>query len=376
MLWDNIIGQTEIIQKLRESIDEGRVSHAQLFIGPEGSGALPLAIAYAQQVLCGINNANCLLKVKNLQHPDLHFSYPFNKANDEKDPVAKNYLNQWREFVTENPYGNYSDWMKHLGIEKKQGIINVKESEEIVKSLSLNSYEGGYKIMIIWHADMMNTEAANKLLKIIEEPPQKTLFILTAEREDSILPTILSRCQTVKIPRLRDADIEQYLVQKHQVEPNRAQQIAFMAQGNLRVAVQQLGEEDAVFDRYFVSWVRNAFLAAKKPAVLKDLIKWSNDIAAWSRDEQKNFLTYCSEVFRQALLRNYQVDEVAYLQIKSEGFKWDGFSGFIHGDNILDILNEINEAAYHIERNGNAKIILFDLSIKLTRYLHRKVVRN
>lgn len=372
MLWDQIIGQTEIKTKLQESAKEGRISHAQLFIGPEGSGALPLAMAYAEQVLCGTDNANCSLKMKNLQHPDLHFSYPFNKANDEKDPVAKNYLNAWREFVLENPYGNYSDWMKHLGIEKKQGIINVKEAEQIVKALSLNSYEGGYKIMIIWHAELMNTEAANKLLKIIEEPPQKTLFILISENEDQILPTILSRCQVVKIPRLTDVDVENYLVQQHHIEASKAKQIAFMSQGNLRLAKNHLNDDDGLFDSYFVSWVRNAFMAAKKPAVLKDLIKWSNEIAAWSRDEQKNFLMFCSEVFRQALLRNYQVNEVTYMQIKSEGFKWDGFSTYIHGANIEDILTEINEAAYHIERNGNAKIILFDLSIKLTRYLHRK----
>ncbi len=372
MLWENVIGQTELKTKLQNSISEGRVSHAQLLIGPEGSGTLSIALAYAQQVLCGFDNTNCNLKIQNLQHPDLHFSYPFNKVGDEKDGVAKNYLNQWREFVLQNPYANYSDWMKHLGIEKKQGIINVRESEEIVKSLSLNSYEGGYKVMIIWHAELMNTEAANKLLKIIEEPPQKTLFLLISEREDLILPTILSRCQVVKVPRLTDQEVINYLISNENLDQAKAQQIAFLAQGNLRSAMHNLQEDDGLFDSYFVSWVRNAFMAAKKPAVLKDLIKWSNDIASWSRDEQKNFLMFCSEVFRQALLRNYQVNEITYMQIKSEGFKWDGFSTYIHGANIEGILEEINEAAYHIERNGNAKIVLFDLSIKLTRYLHKK----
>ena len=372
MLWENVIGQNELKTKLQNSISEGRISHAQLLIGPEGSGALSIALAYAQQVLCGFDNTNCNLKIQNLQHPDLHFSYPFNKVGDEKDGVAKNYLNQWREFVLQNPYANYSDWMKHLGIEKKQGIINVRESEEIVKSLSLNSYEGGYKVMIIWHAELMNTEAANKLLKIIEEPPQKTLFLLISEREDLILPTILSRCQVVKVPRLTDQEVVNYLISNENLDQAKAQQIAFLAQGNLRSAMHNLQEDDGLFDSYFVSWVRNAFMAAKKPAVLKDLIKWSNDIASWSRDEQKNFLMFCSEVFRQALLRNYQVNEITYMQIKSEGFKWDGFSTYIHGANIEGILEEINEAAYHIERNGNAKIVLFDLSIKLTRYLHKK----
>ena len=373
MLWDNIIGQSEIKLKLKESIRNGRISHAQLFSGPEGSGALALALAYAQEVLCGDSESNCHIKVNNLQHPDLHFSFPFSATDQIKKPVAKLLMKEWRAFVQENIYGNLNDWMKHLGIEKKQGAINVDEADEIVKTLALNSYEGGYKIMIIWLPEMMNTASANKLLKIIEEPPQKTLFLLVTEREDQILPTITSRCQLVKIPKIENQAIEDYLIQKENYGQEKAKHLAFLSNGNLREAFVLMHNTNKVFDQYFVTWVRKAFMAAKTPVVLKDLIDWSNEIASWSRDEQKNFLNYCSEIFRQALLKTYQANDLVNVQINVDGFKWDGFAQFIHGANIEDILQEINEASFHIERNGNAKFILLDLSIKLTRLLHRKI---
>ncbi|MBQ0148093.1 MAG: DNA polymerase III subunit delta' [Flavobacteriaceae bacterium] len=372
MLWDKTVGQSEIKSKLRQSIKDGRISHAQLFAGPEGSGTLALALAYAQEVLCGQEENNCHIKVNNLQHPDLHFSFPFSATENVKKPTAKLLLKEWRSFIQHNIYGNLSDWMKHLGIEKKQGAINVDEADEIVKTLSLNSYEGGYKIMIIWMPEMMNTASANKLLKIIEEPPQKTLFLLVTEREDLLLPTITSRCQLVKIPNIETKDIEEYLQKYDSVDNEKAKHIAFIAQGNLREASLLLHNTSQIFDSYFVTWVRKAFMAAKTPIVLKDLINWSNDIASWSRDEQKNFLNFCSEIFRQALLKTYQANDLVNIQINAEGFKWEGFAPFIHGANIEEILHEINEASYHIERNGNAKFIFLDLSIKLTRLLHRK----
>lgn len=372
MLWDNIVGQTEIKTKLKQSIKDGRISHAQLFAGPEGSGALALAMAYAQEVLCGETENNCHIKVNNLQHPDLHFSFPFSATDSVKKPIAKLLMNQWRNFVQQNIYGNVNDWMKHLGIEKKQGAINVDEADEIVKTLALNSYEGGYKIMIIWMPELMNTAASNKLLKIIEEPPQKTLFLLVCEREDLLLPTITSRCQLVKIPKIENQEIENFLIQKENFGIEKAKHLAFLSNGNLRDAFALIQNSNKVFDSYFVTWVRKAFMAAKTPVVLKDLIDWSNEIATWSRDEQKNFLNYCSEIFRQALLKTYQAHDLVNVQIQVEGFKWEGFAQFIHGANIEEILDEINEASFHIERNGNAKFILFDLSIKLTRLLHRK----
>ncbi|WP_313580753.1 DNA polymerase III subunit delta' [Chishuiella sp.] len=373
MLWENIIGQKEIKSKLQESIKNNRISHAQLFVGAEGSGALALAIAYAREVLCGSDNHQCALKVDKLQHPDLHFAFPYSATDSVKKPLAKYLLNDWRNFISENVYGNLTDWMTHLGIEKKQGVIPVDEADEIVKTLALNSYEGGYKIMIIWQPETMTTAAANKLLKIIEEPPQKTLFILVTEREDLLLQTIISRCQIVKIPKLSIKDVNDYLIQEKNIQQDKAQRISFLSQGNIREALYELNNEEHLYDKYFVIWVRKAFMAAKTPIVLKDLIDWSNQIASWSRNNQKDFLNYCSEIFRQALLKTYQSNDLTFLKIESEGFKWDGFSPYINGANIEDILNEINEASYHIDRNGNSKIILLDLSIKLTRFLHRKI---
>ena len=242
MLWENIIGQEEVKAKLQQSIKDGRISHAQLFAGPEGSGTLALAIAYAREVLCGLDNNQCNLKVDKLQHPDLHFAFPYSATDSVKKPLSKYLLNDWRSFVDENVYGNLTDWMTHLGIEKKQGVIPVDEADEIVKTLALNSYEGGYKIMIIWQPETMTTSAANKLLKILEEPPQKTLFLLVTEREDLLLQTITSRCQLVKIPRLAQNSIKEYLIETKNIGREKAQHIAFLSLGNLREDLHQLND--------------------------------------------------------------------------------------------------------------------------------------
>lgn len=374
MNWDKIAGQHEIKQKLKESVAEGRISHAQLFVGKEGSGALSMAIAYAGEILSKEKGEIALAKVNSLQHPDLHFSYPVAATDSVKDkPTSVQFLREWREFRMESPYGNIFDWLQHLGIEKKQGNINVYEAQEIVKTLSLNSYEGGYKIMIIWLPELMNNAAANKLLKIIEEPPQKTLFLLVSEREDLLLPTITSRCQLVKLNRLADDEIADYLIQNKGLSEIDAKRIAVSANGNMHEALSNLEAGNAEFEAYFVQWVRNAFMAAKNPNVLKNLVEWANELSGWSREQQKQFLSYCSEVFRQALLQNYQAADLVFMRLDKDGFNWGKFSPYIHGANIEDILNEINESSYHIERNANSKIVLLDLSIKLTRYLHKKV---
>ena len=199
MLWEQIAGQKKIKEKLINSVSVGRIRHAQLFCGENGWGALSLAIAYAGEILSSEKGEDAWRKVGSLQHPDLHFSFPVATTDSvKKDPTSNQFTKEWREFLKENPYGSIYDWLQFLGVEKKQGIINVHEAQEIVKSLSLNSYEGGYKIMVIWLPELMNNSAANKLLKIIEEPPKKTVFLLVSEREDLLLPTITSRCQLFK----------------------------------------------------------------------------------------------------------------------------------------------------------------------------------
>ncbi|PQJ80064.1 DNA polymerase III subunit [Polaribacter porphyrae] len=376
MLFNQIIGQEHIKKHLIKSAENGRIPHAQLFVGKEGCGTLPMAIAYAQFLLCNFsdNVDACNLKCNKLQHPDLHFAFPVT-TNDsvKKHAVSNLFLEDWREFIATQPYGSLFNWLQHIGVENKQGLIGVDEAEDIVKKLKLKSYEGGFKVMIIWMAEKMNIAAANKLLKLIEEPPQKTVFLLITENEEQIINTIKSRCQALHFPALSEQDIANTLVVNHQVDDNEASKISQQAEGNFNKAIHLLQNDgnDLVFEEWFVTWVRTAFRAKGNAAVVQELIGWSEAIAKTGRETQKRFLNYCLQFFRQALLLNYKSDQLVFMKTKS-GFNIAKFAPFVHSGNILEIEKEISEAMYHIERNGNAKIILLDLSMKLTRFLHKK----
>jgi len=382
MLFSEIIGQGHIKSHLTKSASQGRIPHAQLFIGPEGSGTLPMAIAYAQYILCGNEagennggNQACNIKFEHFAHPDLHFVFPVATNSEVKShPVSANFLKHWREFITETPYGSLFDWYNKIDIQNKQGQIGVDEATEIVKSLSLKAFEGGYKVMIIWMADKMNTATANKLLKLLEEPPQKTVFILIAESQDDILQTILSRCQVLQFGPLSENAISNRLANQLNIPPNAATKIARQAQGNYNKALHLLhkSDDEMPFEEWFVQWVRAAFRAKGNAAAIHDLIAWSDTIAGIGREAQKQFLLFCIDMFRQALLHNYQAQELVYMEPKVEKFKLENFAPFVNGSNINDIFKELSDALYHIERNGNAKIILTDLSIKLTRLIHKK----
>lgn len=382
MLFSEVLGQKHIKNHLTTSVDAGRIAHAQLFVGPEGSGTLPMALAYAQYILCGNKNGentggneSCNLKFKNVSHPDLHFAFPVTTSDKVKSkPVSSYYLEEWRQLLEQQPYGNLFDWYKLLGVDNKQGQIGVEEALNIVKSLSLKSYEGGYKVMIIWMAEKMNSSAANKLLKLIEEPPEKTIFILIAEDEEQIINTIRSRCQILHFPPLAEEAIADALVEKYHIEQAVATKIAHQANGNFNKACDLIYQdsEDIQFEKWFVLWVRSAFKARGNKAAIHDLISWSEEIAKTGRETQKKFLAFCLNYFRQALLLNYKANDLVYLEPKSENFKLEKFAPFVHDSNILEISNELQDAIYHIERNGNSKIILTDLSIKLTRLLHKK----
>lgn len=381
MQFSDIIGQEFIKKHLTSSVDGNRVAHAQLFIGKSGSGVLPMSIAYAQYLICnntGGENAggtlSCNAKFKHLSHPDLHFAFPVAITEDvKKNPVSNYFLKEWGDFVAKNSYGSLFEWYQHIGIEKKQGLISVNEALDIVKTLSLKSYEGGYKVMIIWMAEKMNTAAANKLLKLIEEPPNKTVFILIAEDEDRIIDTIKSRCQLLQFPALSESAIEEALITNTNCDTAIAKKTAHQANGDYNKALQLLGHdsEDKEFETWFIDWVRTAFKAKGNKKAILDLISWSEQIAGKGRETQKNFLDYCVDFFRQALMLNYKAGSLVYLQPQTK-FDLAKFAPFVHGNNIEAIITELQDAAYHIERNGNAKIILTDLSIKLTRLLHRK----
>jgi DNA polymerase-3 subunit delta' len=382
MLFSDILGLSHIKKHLTSSADAGRIPHAQLFVGPEGCGLLPMALAYAQYVVCnnqdGENengNVTCNLKFNSFSHPDVHFAFPVSNSDKVKShAVSNHYMQEWRQFMTEQPYGNLFDWYRLIEIEKKQGQIGVDEALDIVKKLSLKSYEGGYKVMLIWMAEKMNTSAANKLLKLIEEPPEKTVFLLLCEDEEQIIQTIMSRCQILHFPPLPEDAIATALLKKGGSKQE-AQRIAHEANGNFNKALDLLNNdsEDLVFEKWFVQWVRSAFKAKGNKGAIHELILWSDELAKTGRETQKKFLDYCIMVMRQALLINYGAEELAYMKIHTDGFKLKNFAPFVHENNILVITEELETAIYHIERNGNAKIVFTDLSIKLTRLLHKKI---
>lgn len=382
MQFSQILGQEHLKSHLVKSATLGRIPHAQLFVGPEGSGTLAMAIAYAQFILCqNVSNENsggnesCNLKFEHFSHPDLHFIYPTVTTEDVKTkPKSLDFIADWRQFMTQNPYGGLFDWYQLLGVANKQGEIRVEDATEILKSLALKSYEGGYKIMIIWMADKMNISASNKLLKLLEEPLEKTLFILISENEEDIIQTIRSRCQVLHFNALPEKIIAEALISRENIEPRTATKIAHQTQGNYNKALHLLHQDgdEQPFEEWFVAWVRAAFRAKGNAAAIQDLILWSEEIAGLGRETQKKFLHFCIDMFRQALLLNYQTTSLVYMEPKVDKFKFENFAPFVNGNNINDIFKELSDAVYHIERNGNAKIILTDLSIKLTRLIHKK----
>ncbi len=381
MQFSEILGQESIKNHLIQTATEGRIPHAQLFVGAEGSGTLPMAIAYAQYILCANTgnentngNASCNLKFQNLVHPDLHFVYPTVTSADGKPVLCSDFVTEWREMLKENMYCNLSDWHSALEVGNKQGTIRVNEAQNILKLLSLKAYEGGHKVMIIWMADRLNTDAANKLLKMFEEPPEKTVFILITENEGDIISTIRSRCQVLHFGPIPIDEISKQLEKDLGIESHAARKIAHQAQGNYNRALKLShdNEEELQFEQWFVQWVRAAFRAKGNASSILELITWSETIAALGRETQKKFLEYCIELFRQALLLNFQTTELVYMEPKIDKFKLENFAPFVHGNNIQDIFTAISDAIYHIERNGNAKMVLTDMSIKLTRLIHKK----
>jgi DNA polymerase-3 subunit delta' len=382
MLFSQVLGQEHIKNHLTKSADSGRIPHAQLFIGPEGSGTLVTALAYAQYLLCantgGENNGlndSCNIKFQKYSHPDLHFIYPTVTTDAVKTkPKSIDFIADWRQFITQNPYGGLFEWYDVLGVQNKQGEIRVDDAQEILKTLSLKSYEGGYKIMIIWMVDKMNMAASNKLLKLLEEPPEKTIFILLSENEEDIIQTIRSRCQVLNFNALSEPIITQALIDREAVDPKIAAKIAHQAQGNYNTALKltTANDDEHPFEQWFVVWIRAAFKAKGNAAAIQDLILWSEKIASLGRETQKKFLQFCIEMFRQALLTNYETKSLVYFEPTVPTFKLENFAPFVNGNNIHEIFDELSNAMYHVERNGNAKIVLTDLSIKLTRLIHKK----
>lgn len=374
MNFKDILGYDTIKGYLQASVAAGRIPHAQLFVAGEGQGGLPMAIAYATLILSD-GNPRAQAQCAQLAHPDLHFAFP-TATNDKvkKDPVSALFMDEWRTFVKEQPYGSLFDWFVLLGIEKKQANIGVNEAKEITNKLALKSFEGGYKVMIVWMAEKMNTEAANKLLKLLEEPAEKTLFLLVVEDENALLDTIKSRCQILRFPPLSENAIREGLEQRGLTEAE-ATKIAVRAQSNFNKALQLMSNkenEEAIFERWFIAWVRSAYRARGNKTAIQGLLQWSEEVNTVGREMQKQFLQYCAEVFRQAFLLNYTASSLVYMQFNDSSFELRKFAPFIHGANIEAIHRLIEEAIVHVERNGNGKVIFTDLAIRLTRLLHAK----
>ena len=380
MTFSEVLGQQHIKSHLAKTVKSGKIPHTQLFIGKTGSGLLALALSYANEILCQSYDeksdayTSCKNKMNKLAHPDLHFVYPVNTNEGvKKNPISDNFASSWRDFVFNNSYSSLYDWYQFIGIEKKQGNISKHEAVSISKKLSLKSYEGGYKVLIIWMAEKMNNECANQLLKLIEEPPEKTVVLLLTENVEIILDTIKSRCQKLHIPSLAEEEIYQELVDAYSLKSNEAKKISHKSNGDFNKALQIIKEDnkDVLFEDLFVLWVRTAFKAKKNKEAVNGLFHWSEKIAEEGRETQKRFLNFCLEIFRQAMLKNYNAESLIYFQSHDGNFSFDKFSAYIHQNNILDIREALEKAIYHIERNGNAKIIFTDVSIQLTRLIHR-----
>ncbi len=388
MKFSDIVGQEPLKQRLKRTVYDNRVSHAQLFLGTEGSGKLALALAYAQYINCRKRTAedSCgecpsCRKYSKLIHPDLHFLYPINSTKEVASGkvLSKEFIAPWREFVLQNNYYiSLPDWYEKIGIEKKQGFINAEDADGINRTLAYKAYEAEYKVMIIWMVEKMNPTAANKLLKNLEEPPDKTLFILISENLEQIIATIQSRAQLIKFPRLLDSEIQQALEIQHQVNQSDAQKIARLANGNYTVALMLAGKTgsgsvslNAELDRFvtFREWMRRCFTIARD---LKEYDKLQETIPLLigdgSREKQKELLAYSLEMFRICL--QYHVGNHHLVKLDGEELDFvKKFSAYIHPQNIEKFDEEFNRAIFHIERNANAQIVLTDLSHLIARIL-------
>ena len=375
MFFRDIIGQEEIKQRLIQNVQENKIAHAQLFCGGEGVGKLPLAIAYARYISC-LNPSNedacgkCpnCIKFNHLAHPDLHFIFPVVKKKSTKDVVSDDYIAEWRELIAKTPYFNLHTWLEEMGAENQQAQIYVKESNEIIRKLSLKSSQGGYKIIIIWLPEKMNQECSNKLLKLLEEPAEQTVFLLVSEEPDMLLTTIQSRTQRINIKGIEEKDLKEALMNIHGLQEQDATDIAHRSEGNFLKAIESisLNEENKLFFDLFVALMRLSYQRK-----IKEMKVWSENVAARGRERQKHFLSYCQRMIRENFIYNFHNRSITYLGSEEEAFS-TRFAPFINERNVMEIMSELNEAQRHIEQNVNAKMVFFDFSLKMIVLLIQK----
>ena len=412
MQFKNVIGQEEVKQQLVEMVQHNRLSHALLFLGKEGSGALPLAMAFAQYVaslpqtpsdrggfastqkssLFGdaaievevrlpatsqeadafMSKQSSFSKAEAMVHPDIHYSYPVVTKKPGTPPVSTDYITEWREFIQSNSYGNIYDWLQFIGAENKQGNITAQECNDIMRQLSLKSFESGYKILILWMPEYLGKEG-NKLLKLIEEPPPDTLFILVAENESQVLSTIVSRCQLIKIPALETGAIEKALIQKNNCRPEQAHQVAGVSEGNYREALHLLKHADEDFHGLLREWL-NATL--KGQTILQ--VKFIEQINRLGRETQKQFLRYFTHLLEQSIRSESLEGDSRNIFFESLAQTEQDFIGRLNKTIRLEqkaaIAEELNKATYYVERNANGKILFHALTIKIFHIVKNNVL--
>ena len=377
MKFVEIIGQDTVKQRLVKTVKESRVSHAQLFFGPQGSGKLAMALAYAQYINCTdkSDNDSCgkcpsCIKYEKLVHPDLHFMYPTAKTKEIDKPTSNDFISQWRELLLEKKsYVKLPFWYEKIGIERKQAIINARDCNNLIKKLSYKTYEADYKVMIIWMVEKLFYSAAPKILKILEEPPDKTLFILISENQEQIINTILSRTQLVKFSRINNDDLSSALVTE-EYESVRVNDVVKIARGNYIEAKRLMTESDEEEFNFswFTKWMRLCF-----GNNISEIMGFVNDIAKFNREKQKSFISYTLRMVRESsLINNAGNDLVILNKIESEFIYGSGakkFYPYINSKNVYLISDELNKSVYQIERNVNSGILFLDLSLKIGKYL-------
>ena len=370
MDWSEVIGQQEARDRLMQMVSENRLPHAMMLCGPAGCGKKALAIAFACQLLDnGTPTAKAMLK--KLEHPDLHFTYPTIKLpsmGSEHMPVSDDFAKEWHELITQTRYFTMDEWMQMMGGENQQAIITAGESDDLVRKLSLKSSQGGYKVSIIWLPERMNIACANKLLKLIEEPPQQTVFIMVSEEPDKLLETIRSRVQRIDIKKIQDPDIEQALTERRGISPEDAHRISRLANGSWLKALQELqvGSENEFFLDMYIMLMRLAYQRK-----VKDLRKWSEQMAAMGREKQKRWLVFFLRMTRENFMYNFGNAELTYMTGKEEAFA-QNFARFINEGNILPINDLANLAIRDIGQNANAKIVFFDFALQIIVMLIQK----
>ncbi len=378
MYFKDIIGQKSLVAQLCRMVDENRLAHALLLTGSSGNGKLPIAVALARYILCRDrrNGDACgccpaCVKMDKLVHSDLHFVFPVKKkkgSSSDSAPVSDDYIGEWREIFLKEPYFSYSDWLTMLDVENQQPMIYEKESSEILRKLSLKSREGGWKIVIIWLPEKMKEACSNKLLKILEEPPAETLFLLVAESTEHILPTILSRTQRIEIPRIANDDVAVALQRRYALDADTARSMAQQSGGDWEKAESMLrvDNDKKMYLELFMTLMRMAY---KRD--IQAMKRWSEQVAALGRERQKGMLEYCQRMIRENFIMNFGRNEMLYLSPEERNFSVN-FSPFVNENNIFGIVEEISDAQKHVEQNVNAKMIFFDMALRMIVWIKNR----